>query len=114
MSDMVIVDGKIDENGQLIIQLPPDAPQGDVEVTIKKRVTYTPPELTPEEAAALDAEFEALMSDPKTLTGLGLTAEEIANSPEIGIWKDREDMKDPVAWVAEMRRKSRERRLKRD
>jgi hypothetical protein len=43
MSDMVIVDGKINENGQLIVQLPPDAPQGDVEVIIKKRVPYTPP-----------------------------------------------------------------------
>jgi hypothetical protein len=114
MSDIVIVDGKIDENGQLIIQLPPDAPQGDVEVTIKKRMTYSTPKLTAEEEAALDTEFEALMSDPQTFTGLGLTMGEIIKSPAIGIWKDREETQDSVAWVAEMRRKKRERRQKRD
>ena len=114
MSDIVIVDGKIDENGQLIVQLPPDAPQGDVEVTIKKRTIYLTPELTPEEEAALDAEFEALMRDPQTFTGLELPMGEIIKSPAIGIWKDREDTQDSVAWIEEMRRKRRERRLKRD
>jgi hypothetical protein len=54
------------------------------------------------------------MNDPVTFTGLGLPMSEILKSPAIGIWKDREDTKDPVAWVAEMRRKSRERRLNRD
>jgi len=108
MSDMVIVDGKIDENGQLIVQLPPDAPQGDVEVIIKKRVPYTPPERTPEEIAALDAEFEAMMSDPTTFTGLGLTAEEIANSPEIGILGT--DFPDGATYVENLRRNKRERR----
>jgi len=110
MSDMVIVDGTIDENGQLIVQLPPDAPQGDVEVIIKRRVPYTEPELTPEEEATLDAELEALMNDPTTFTGLGLPMSEILKSPAIGIWKDRDDTRDSVAWVADMRRKRRSHR----
>ena len=114
MSDIVIVEGKIDENGQLIVQLPPDAPKGDVEVTIKKRTVYLTPELTLEEEAALDAEFETLMNDPQTFAGLGLPMGEILKSPAIGIWKNREETQDSVAWIAEMRRKKRERRQKRD
>jgi len=114
MSDMIVIDTEIGEDRKLVVQLPPDAPQGQVRVTVEKIAPDVQPKLTPEEEAALDAEFEALMSDPKTYTGLGLTAEEIAKSPEIGIWKDREDMKDPVKWVTEMRRKRRERRRKHD
>jgi len=114
MSDIIVIDAEVGEDQRLVVQLPPDAPQGQVRVTIEKITPPEQPQLTPEEEAALDAEFEELMSDPKTFTGLGLTAEEIAKSPEIGIWKDREVMKDSVQWVAEMRRKSRERRLKRD
>lgn len=29
----------------------------------------------------------------------------LRNHPARGMWKDREDMKDPAKWVAEMRRK---------
>jgi len=108
MSDMVIVNGKIDENGQLIVQLPPDAPQGGVEVIIKKRVPYASPELTPEEEAALDAELEALMSDPQTFTGLGLTAAEIAQSPEIGSLGI--DFPDGATYVENLRQNKRARR----
>ncbi len=32
----------------------------------------------------------------------------IQNHPAIGIWADREDMKDPAAWVREKRRRRRE------
>ena len=60
-----------------------------------------------------DAELEELLSD-KYLNGLGLTADEIAKSPVIGIWKDRADMADSVEYVAEMRRKRRERRMSRE
>jgi hypothetical protein len=112
MTDMITVKGEVTEDGQLIVELPPDAPRGAVEVTLKKTASTTG--LTLEEEAALDAEFEALLDDPATFTGLGLSAEDIARSPEIGIWKEREDMIDPVAYVAELRRKSRERRLTRE
>lgn len=60
-----------------------------------------------------DAELEALLSD-ENLDSLGLTAEEGAKSPAIGMWKDRADMADSVQYVQEMRRKRRERRMNRD
>ncbi|MBC7809707.1 MAG: hypothetical protein H7175_01095 [Burkholderiales bacterium] len=60
-----------------------------------------------------DAELEELLSD-KNLNGLGLTAEEIVKSPAIGIWAHRTDMADSVEYVAEMRRKKRERRMSRE
>jgi hypothetical protein len=104
---MVTVNGKIDENGQLIIELPPNAPQGDVEVTIKKRVPYVEPQLTPEEEAALDGELKELLS-PENLHGQGLTAAEIAESPEIGILGL--DFPDGQTYVENLRRSRRERR----
>ena len=58
MTDMITIQGKVTEDGQLIVQLPPDAPRGDVEITVKKVITHTP-----EEEAAADAEFEALLRD---------------------------------------------------
>ncbi len=33
-----------------------------------------------------------------------LTVEEMRRHPAVGLWKDREDMKDPVAWVRKLRR----------
>ncbi|MBE2270095.1 MAG: hypothetical protein IAE80_17795 [Anaerolinea sp.] len=117
MVDKLIYEQKVSvgEDRKLVIeiQLPEDTPVGEevtVSVTQPKPIP-TEPELTPEEEAALDAELEALLNDPTTFTGLGLTAEEIAKSPEIGMWADREDS---VAWVQEQRRKRRERRLNRD
>lgn len=111
MSHSIILEGEVSADGKLVIQLPPDGPRGTVEVTVRA-IEQTPArELSPEEEAALDAEFEALMSDPTTFTGLGLTAEEIARSPEIGIWADRDDIKDSVEFVARMRRENRERKL---
>jgi hypothetical protein len=113
MSDVLILDGRIDEQGRLIVDIPPDAPQGEVEVIIKKRIPHVEPELTPEEEAALKAELEELLK-PENLRGKGLTAGEIIKSPAIGIWKDREETQDSVAWVSETRRKRRERQLKGD
>lgn len=109
MTDMITIQGKVTEDGQLIVQLPPDAPRGDVEITVKKVVTHTP-----EEEAAADAEFEALMNDPTTFTGLGLSAEEILNSPVYGIWADRTDMVDSAEYVRQLRRRNREQRLNRE
>lgn len=50
MTDMITIQGKVTEDGQLIVQLPPDAPRGTVEVIVKKIRQYTP-----EEEAAADA-----------------------------------------------------------
>ncbi len=114
MVDMVVVKGKVTEDGQLIIELPSDTPHGDVEVVVRKIAPAAALELTPEEEAYWDAEFEALINDPKTFTGMGLTIGEIAQSPAIGIWADREDMADPVAYLEEMRRKRKQRKLDHD
>lgn len=113
MSKIITFDAEVKDDGTLTIQLPPDAPRGQVRITVEQ----TSPALSPEEQAAYeiayDPELEALLTD-ESLRGLGLTAEEIAKSPEIGIWADRTDMIDSVEFIAEMRRKNRERRLNRN
>ena len=111
MTDMMVMIQQVGEDGTVTLHLTPGT---QVEITVKE-LTPTPElTLTPEEEADLEAEFQALINDPTTFKGLGLTAGEIAKSPAIGIWQDREEIKDSVEWVAKMRRESRERRLKRD
>jgi hypothetical protein len=114
MSDMIVIDAEVGEDRKLVVQLPPDAPQGQVRVTVEKITPHDQPELTPEEEVALDAEFEALINDPKTFTGLGLTAEEIAKAPEICSWAHRTDIADSAEFVENMRRNSRLRRQRRE
>ncbi len=109
MTDMVIIESEVGEDGKLNIQLPPDAPRGRVRVTVEPLNERPTAFNEPVPDDVYDAELEALLSDPTTYTGLGLTAEEIIKSPEIGIWADREDMVDPVAYLQEQRRKRRER-----
>jgi hypothetical protein len=110
MSDMIVIEAEVGEDGKLVIQLPPDAPRGTVKVTVEP---YAEPELTPEQEAALDSELEELLK-PENLRGQGLTAGEIARSPEIGMWKDRPETQDSVAWVEQMRRQRREKRQSHD
>ena len=110
MTETIILEGEVGEDGRLVVQIPPDGPRGPVEVIVRKVAPERPaPELTPEQEAALDAELEALLDDPATFDGLGLTAGEIANSPEIGIWADREDMRDSAAYVEKIRSRRRKR-----
>lgn len=111
MADMIIIDAEVNEDGKLVVQLPADAPRGQVRVIVERLPSFSQDELTEE---ALDSEFEELINDPSTFSGLGLTMGEILQSPAIGVWEDREDMADAAQYVEDMRRKSRERRLKRD
>jgi hypothetical protein len=110
MNNRVILEGKVTEDGTLIVHLPPDAPRGQVRITVEKVSETTGATVSPEEQkyleAVLDPELEALFNSDYP-DGLGLTTEEIARSPEIGIWKDRTDITDSVEFVAEMRRKRR-------
>lgn len=85
-----------------------------IRIQVDEVAEVVEPQYTPEEEAAAEKALEELLNDPTTFTGLGLSAEEILKSPAIGIWADREDMKDSAAWVDKMRRQSRERRSKRD
>jgi hypothetical protein len=113
MTDMVIIEGEVDEDGKLSIQLPPDTPRGRVRVTVET-LTERPTafnEAVPEDV--YDPELEALLSDPDLFNGKGLTADEIMNSPAFGIWADRTDMLDSAEYVSEMRRARSERRRNR-
>jgi hypothetical protein len=113
MTDRLVFEEIVGEDGKLVLQLPPDAPHGRIRITIEAVTPEEDSTLTPEQEAALDAEIEALLSD-ESLRGLGQTAEEIARAPEIGIWKDRADMTDSVAYIADLRRKNAEERSRRE
>jgi hypothetical protein len=108
MSDLIVIEDQVGENGELTLyHLPPGT---RVRVSVEPLESTPAPQPTPEEEAAAQAELEALLNDPVTYTGLGLTAEEIARSPEIGAWAHRTDIQDSVAFIKEQRRKRRERR----
>jgi hypothetical protein len=111
MADAIIVEGEVTEDGRLILPpLPPDAPRGRVEIRISPKDAAVA--LSADDEILSDEELEALIR--KYPHGMGLTAGEIAQSPEIGMWKDRTDIGDSVEFVSELRRQSRERRMKRD
>jgi hypothetical protein len=113
MTDKFVIDSIIDEVG--VARFPPDAPRGNVRFIIEPLDAQAPapqPELSPEEEAELDAEIAALLTD-EALRGQGLTAAEIARSPEIRAWKHRTDITDSVEFVAKLR-EERHRKLYRD
>jgi len=70
----VRVEGEITAEGHLRVELPPELPRGRVAVTL---------EPLPEESLDLPEE---------DLKGLGLTAAEIAASPEIGAWAEEREV----------------------
>lgn len=110
MTDKLVFEETVGEDGKLTLQLPPGAPRGHIRITVE---AVEPPALSPEEEAALDAEIAELLSD-ENLQGLGQIAEEIAHAPEIGIWKDRTDITDSVEFVEALRRRRRQARSSRD
>lgn len=114
MTDKFVIDETIGEDG--IVRLPPDAPRGNVRITIEpaeETESVADKQLSPEEEAALDAEIAALLT-PEALKGEGLTAEEIARSPEIGAWAHRTDITNSVEFINKMREENRRRRQRRD
>ncbi|HEY4573233.1 MAG TPA: hypothetical protein VIJ02_10630 [Thermoanaerobaculia bacterium] len=70
MKTVLRVEGEITEDGHLLVDLPPELPRGRVVITL---------EPLPEDDLELTEE---------DLRGAGLTAEEIASSPEIGAWAE--------------------------
>jgi hypothetical protein len=82
------VEGEITEDGHLLVDLPPELPRGRVAVTL--------------EALAED-DLELTEED---LTGNGLTAEEIALSPEIGAWAKDAEVPSGAEYVEKLRRAS--------
>ncbi|MCA0455776.1 MAG: hypothetical protein LCI00_17500 [Chloroflexi bacterium] len=111
MSDMMVIKQQVGDDGTVTLHLTPGT---QVEITVKEIIPTPPLDLTPEEEAALDAEFQALINDPTTFTGLGLTAGEIAKSPAIGAWAHRTDIKDSVEFVNNMRKERKLRRANRN
>ena len=82
------LEGEITEDGHLVVDLPPEMPRGRVVVTL---------EPVPEEAFKLAEE---------DLKGAGLTAEEIAASPEIGAWAEDRETESGAEYVEKVRRAS--------
>ena len=100
MSDKYVFEKTVGEDGTL--QLPPDAPRGHIRITVEPVET----ELSSQEEAELDAELAELLSD-ENLRGQGLTAGEIAHSPEFGAWEHRTDIESGESFVEKMRQKRR-------
>ena len=80
------VEGEITEDGHLRVELPPELPRGRVVVTL---------EPLPEDDLKLTDE---------DLRGAGLTAEEIASSPEIGAWAEGGETESGAEYVEKLRR----------
>jgi len=97
---MLIFEAQIEEGG--VIHLP-DSIAAQLSAGTTVRVSLALPDdhiLTDEDIATMN--HEELWNE-----GEGRTAEEIAKSPYIGAWADRDDIGDSAEYIAEMRRKSR-------
>jgi hypothetical protein len=88
MKNALKVEGEITEDGHLLVELPPETPRGRVVVTL---------ELLSEDDLKLTEE---------DLRGEGLTAAEIASSPEIGAWTEGKDEQSGAEYVETIRRAS--------
>jgi hypothetical protein len=88
MKTTLRVEGEITEDGHLLVDLPPELPRGRVVVTL---------EPLPEDDLELTEE---------DLHGAGLTAEEIATSPEIGAWAEDGEVQTGAEYVEKLRRAS--------
>ena len=85
MKSALKVEGAITEDGHLVVELPPQLPRGPVLVTLE-----------PLAEDALDLQEADLL-------GAGLTAEEIAHSPEIGAWSDLLEIESGADFVDRLR-----------
>lgn len=85
MKTALKVEGEITEDGHLLVELPPQLPRGPVLVTLEPMAE------------------EALDLTDEDLTGAGLTAEEIALSPEIGAWSDQAEIQSGADYVDKLR-----------
>jgi hypothetical protein len=85
MKTALRMEGEITQDGHLRVDLPPELPRGRVVVTL---------EPVPEDDLDLSEE---------DLRGAGLTAEEIASSPEIGAWADDGEAQSGAEYVEKLR-----------
>lgn len=87
MQRPVTIEGEVTEDGRLLAEIPADAPRGRVLVTL------APTDLAADEITLTDEDLQ----------GQGLTAAEIAESPELGSWKGDEDVPNGAAYVESLR-----------
>jgi RecB family endonuclease NucS len=111
MTDQWIVEGEVDEQGQLVVKLPEDAPRGKVRVTVESIFSHPDAKFRSEEERQAwiemyDPELEELLASAPP-NGYGLTAGEIAQSPEIGAWSDRTDIISGEDYVEKIRKGNR-------
>ena len=85
MKTTLRVEGEITEDGHLLVDLPPDLVRGRVVVTLKP---------LPEKQLELTEE---------DLEGVGLTANKIALSPEIGAWAEDREVQSGAEYVENLR-----------
>jgi hypothetical protein len=86
MKTALRIEGEITEDGHLRIDLPLELPRGRVAVTLEPL-----------------AEEDLELTD-EDLRGAGLTAEEIARSPEIGAWAENGEAESGAEYVEKLRR----------
>lgn len=89
MKTVLRVEGEVTEDGHLLVELPPELPRGRVVVTLEPLLA------------------ETLELSEEDLRGAGLTAEEIASSPEIGAWSEAGEEQSGAEYVEKLRRASR-------
>ncbi len=85
MKEALSLEGEITEDGQLLVELPADAPRGRVFLTL-----------------ARPSEEDLDLTD-EDLQGLGLAAEDIAASPQIGAWADNPEVATGAQYVENLR-----------
>lgn len=98
-------------SGEITLRFPPNKRLRIQVYELNDETTNQP---DPAEEVAAQAEIDALLNDPLTFTGLGLTAEEIARSPDIGAWAHRHDITSGAEFINAQRSAKKERRLRRD
>jgi hypothetical protein len=79
----LVLEGEVTEDGRLVVTLPPDVPSGHVRVVVE-----------------LVAEAELSEDDVR---GEGLTAQEIAASPDLGSWEQESSILDGARFVEAVR-----------
>lgn len=87
---LIVEEGKI-SNGHIVLSKPLSLPEGT-----EVRVQIEPVDLT-------------IVSDNDSQDKDSDESEDFANQPFFGMWADREDMRDSVAWLRKEREKWKER-----
>ena len=87
MHHAVTIEGNVTDDGRLEAEIPEDAPRGRVRVTL----------------VSADDASEDLASSDRDLHGLGLSAADIAQSPEMGSWGSSAEVPDGAVYVDRLR-----------